>query len=184
MRLLLDNLRIDEHVTAIHCTHSKPEDLREFASRGGRVCVCPITEGNLSDGFPDVPLMRESNVPICIGTDSNVRLSMMEELRWLEFGQRLRREKRGIVVDKAGSCASALLELGTRNGAAALGIEAGEIAAGRFADLIAVDLDHPSIRGAQEPEAILDSLIFGSGNGPIDQVWVGGGEIKRPRAMT
>ena len=92
----------------------------------------------------------------------------------LEFAQRARREARGIVVNKVGDCATALLELGTTNGAASLGLPVGQIEKGAPADLISIDLDHPSMRGAQLPDAIADSLTFGSGNGPVDQVWVSG----------
>jgi formimidoylglutamate deiminase len=173
LKVLLDQIKIDDRVTAIHCTHSSPDDLREFISRGGRICLCPITEGNLSDGFADVPTMRSAGGKICIGTDSNIRLCMNEELRWLEFAQRLRREQRGIVVDDSHRTASALLRIGTSNGAESIGVDAGTIAPGNLADLIAVDLDHPSMRGCDK-DSILDSLILGSGNGPIDQVWVGG----------
>src|SRR5262249_37168580 len=151
-------------------------DLREWISRGGRVCLCPITEGNLADGVCDVPTIRECGGKIAFGTDSNIRVSATEELRWMEFAQRLRREARGVITDTSGSCAAKLAEIGTRGGAESLGLPAGAIAPGKLADLIAVDLDHPSMRGAQD-DAILDSLFFGSGNGAIDHVWVGGKQI-------
>jgi formimidoylglutamate deiminase len=178
LRLLLHRIRIDDRVTAIHCTHSNPEDLREWALCGGRICLCPITEGNLSDGFPNVPTMRDAGAQACIGSDCNIRISMAEELRWLEFAQRLRHERRGIVIDRSGSCADELFRIGTISGAQSIGLNAGKVQAGALADLISVDLTHESMRGCNE-NSILDSLIFGSGNGSIDQVWVGG--IARPR---
>jgi formimidoylglutamate deiminase len=168
-------------VTAIHCTHSSPEDLREFIARGGRICLCPITEGNLSDGFPDLPTIRASGGKVCVGTDSNIRIAMTEELRWLEFAQRLRREQRGIVVDGSHRTAPALLQIGTINGTESIGLNAGAIAPGKLADLIAIDLDHPSMRGCTE-DSILDSLILGSGSGPISHVWVGGVARVKSRA--
>lgn len=181
LRVLLNENLIDERVTAIHCTHSSPDDLREYIARGGRICLCPITEGNLSDGFPDLPTIRAAKGYVCIGTDSNIRISMTEELRWLEFAQRLRREQRGIVVDRAHRSAAALRKIGSNSGAASLGLAAGVISPMAFADLIAVDLDHPSMRGCTE-DSIFDSLIFGSGNGPISHVWVGGVARVTPRA--
>jgi formimidoylglutamate deiminase len=185
LKVLLNKIQIDDRVMAIHCTHSTPDDLREYIARGGRICLCPITEGNLSDGFPDLPTIRAAAGRICIGTDSNIRISMNEELRWLEFAQRLRREQRGIVVDDSHRTASALLKTGTTNGSESIGLDAGAIAPGKLADLIAIDLDHPSMRGCNE-DSTLDSLILGSGNGPIDHVWVGGQLVvsKRPRAIT
>jgi formimidoylglutamate deiminase len=173
LRVLLNEITIDEHVTAIHCTHSTPEDLREYIARGGRICLCPITEGNLSDGFPDLPAIRSANGTICIGTDSNIRISMNEELRWLEFAQRLRREQRGIVVDESHRTASALARVGTISGAESIGLNAGAIAPGNLADMIAVDLDHPSMKGCEE-DSILYTLNHGSSNGPITHLLVGG----------
>ena len=79
-----------------------------------------------------------------------------------------------------GDTAGALVELATINGAASLGLHAGRIEVGALADLISIDLDHTSLRGAQ-PAAILDSLIFGSGNGPVDQAWVSGKPVRHGR---
>jgi formimidoylglutamate deiminase len=181
LALLMNKIKIDQHVTAIHCTHSIPQDLREWIARGGRICLCPITEGNLSDGFPDVPTIRGAGGKICVGSDSNIRISMTEELRWLEFAQRARREQRGIVVDESGNAAAALMQLGTTNGAASLGLPVGTIAPGAYADLISVDVSHPCMRECDE-NSILDSLLFGCGNGAVDQVWIGGTSV--PRRIT
>lgn len=177
MRVLLDELAIDDRVTAIHCTHTSPDDLREYVARGGRVCLCPLTEGNLSDGFCDVPTTRQSDGKLCFGTDSNIRISATEELRWMEFAQRLCREKRGVITGSDGHNAAKLIEIGTVGGAESLGVPAGMIASGQLADLVSVNLDHPSMQGCDE-SSVLDSLVFGSGNGPIDQVWVGGKAVR------
>jgi formimidoylglutamate deiminase len=178
MRVLLDSIRIDESVTAIHCTHCDGDDLREFASRGGRVCLCPITEGNLSDGFCDVPLLRNAGGQICFGTDCNIRLCAAEELRWLEFAQRLRREQRGVIVGEGGSSAAGLMQIGTINGANALNLPAGAIEAGRFADFFLLDLDHEDLRGVPD-DALADAFLFGCGNGVIKQTFVGGRQMTR-----
>jgi len=175
MATLLREIRIDPRVTAIHCTHSTRQDLREYIARGGMVCLCPITEGNLSDGFPDLPFILEEDGAVCFGTDSNIRISATEELRWMEFGQRARRETRGIVTDQHGSCAAGLIEIGTRNGARSLGLSAGAIIAGNRADLVAIDVNHALMLGCED-DAIADSLLFGCGNCPISRVWVGGVE--------
>ena len=166
LETLLDRIHVDDRVTAIHCTHSTPDDLREFTARGGRICLCPLTEGNLSDGIADVPTMIDAGGRLCVGSDSNIRLGMTEELRWLEFVQRVARERRGVMTN--------LIDVGTVNGAGALGVACGVIAPGHFADLFVIDLDHPTMRGCAEPDAIIDSLIYGCGNEPITQVWVSG----------
>jgi cytosine/adenosine deaminase-related metal-dependent hydrolase len=173
LRLMLRQLPIGRHFTAIHCTHSSPDDLRELVSRGGRICVCPSTEGNLADGVPLVPEIRQSGGKLCIGSDCNLRIAMTEDLRWLEFAQRLANERSGIVVDGVGQVAPALFELATVNGAQSLHLQSGSVAPGNHADLIAIDLNHPSLLGATA-ESLLHAFIFGCGNEPIQQVWVGG----------
>jgi formimidoylglutamate deiminase len=173
LRLLLDELPIDSRFTAIHCTHSNPSDLAQLAACGGGACLCPLTEGNLADGIAPVPAMRWRDLRLCVGSDSNIRISMTEELRWLEFAQRLAREQRGIIVDRAGRCAAGLLKIATMNGADALHVNAGTIAPGKCADLVSINLRHPSVGGAAD-DAVLDSLILGSGNDAIDRVWVNG----------
>jgi formimidoylglutamate deiminase len=173
LELILDAIPVDSKVTAVHCTHSLPVDLSEFVARGASVCLCPITEGNLSDGFCDLPYLRSIGANIGVGTDCNIRLSATEELRWMEFAQRLRREARGIVVDANHRTAPALYRIGTVNGAASLGVSTGVIAPGKFADIVAVDLDHPLLRGTAE-DALLDALILGCGNEPFTHTYVDG----------
>lgn len=169
---MLDNLDIGDETTIVHATHSTPANLKRYVDRGGNICVCPITEGNLGDGLAQIVDAENATQRVCIGTDSNVRIDAAEELRWLEFVQRLRRERRGVYKDEAGEVARRLIDCGTRAGARALGIPAGEIAVGNFADFISIDLDHPSIRGKDEAAAA--ALVFGGSGAAIDAVCVGG----------
>ncbi len=173
MELLLDRLAIDERFTAVHCTHTTPEDLARFAKAGGTVCLCPLTEGNLGDGFCDVQAIRAAGGAIAIGSDLNSRLSPTEELRWLEYAQRLRHERRGVVVDAEGDCGAALLSIGGAQGARSIGLDAGEIAVGKLADLAIVDLHHPTMLG-WTPESFASHVIFGAGTSAISGVCVGG----------
>lgn len=173
MSMLTERLAIDERFTAVHCTHTDPGDMERFLSAGGNVCLCPITEANLGDGVADVPGVLNDAGWICVGTDSNSRLSFLEELRWLEYAQRLEREARGVVTDEQGSCAGALLRIGTANGAKALGVKTGAIEVGRWADFCLVDLTHPSLEGWDE-SSLLDALVFGGGDGAIVGTCVGG----------
>lgn len=176
MALLNDRLTIDERFTAVHCTHTDPLDMERFATAGGNVCLCPITEGNLGDGIADVPGMLDSGAGICIGTDLNARLSFTEELRWLEQVQRLDQERRGVVVDETGDVARALLRIGTSAGARALGIDAGRIETGAMADFAVVRLDDPSLAG-WTPETLLGAFLFGGSDRSVDGVFVGGAWI-------
>jgi len=156
--------------TAVHCTHTRPEELARFVEAGGRVCVCPLTEASLGDGIPPLAAALERSPAVagalCLGTDSNARISMAEEARWLEYGQRLAGEWRGVLRDRAGRVAPTLLAAATSGGAAALGLPTGEIAAGRPADLVALDLDHPALAGAT-PAALLEAFLFGAGDDAI-----------------
>jgi formimidoylglutamate deiminase len=173
MRLLCDELVAGGNLTAVHCTHTSPMDMTAFLARGGRVCVCPLTEANLGDGIPDLSAPHSVGGRISLGTDSNARISAIEEMRWLEYGQRLRGELRGALTDSAGEVAATTLDAATSGGAAALGIGAGRIAPGVWADLAAVDLTVPSLSGV--PAAgLLDAIVFGAGNGAIAGTFVAG----------
>jgi len=173
MRLLCDELVAGSNFTAVHCTHTSPPDMAAFLARGGRVCVCPLTEANLGDGIPDLSAPHSVGGRLSLGTDSNARISAIEEMRWLEYGQRLRGELRGALADPRGEVAPTTLAAATSGGAAALGVGAGRIAPGEWADLAAVDLSVASLSGV--PAAgLLDAIVFGSGNGAIAGTFVGG----------
>jgi formimidoylglutamate deiminase len=159
--------------TAVHCTHTTREDMERFVAAGGTACLCPLTEANLGDGLPDLGHVLRLGGPLCLGSDSNARISLLEEMRWLEYGQRLRGESRGVLRDGEGEVARSLLRVATTGGAAALGLPCGELAPGRWADLVAIDLDHPALAG-WEPGTLLESLVFGAGNEVITATAVGG----------
>jgi formimidoylglutamate deiminase len=172
MRLVCDELGGDG-VTAVHCTHTTPADMAAFLAQGGRVCVCPLTEANLGDGIPDLSAPHATGGRLSLGTDSNARISVIEEMRWLEYGQRLRGELRGALSDPHGEVATTTLEAATSGGAAALGIGAGRIAPGEWADFAAVDLTVPALAGVPA-SGLLDAIVFGAGNGAIAGTFVGG----------
>jgi formimidoylglutamate deiminase len=134
--------------TVIHATHADDNELDLIAVSGARVCVCPTTEANLGDGFAPLERLRARGIGICIGSDSNVRIDPLEELRELETTAR-RASGRREVCD-----AETLLCFGADEGAAALGLESWPE--------IEVDLDHHSLRGV-EPADLLDALVFSCG---------------------
>jgi formimidoylglutamate deiminase len=159
--------------TAVHCTHTGDADMARFLDAGGIACLCPLTEGNLGDGIPRLDRAHAAGDRLAIGTDSNNRLAMLEELRWLEYGQRLRGELRGALPDPAGDVAPTLLAAATTGGARALALPAGRIATGCWADFVAVDLDAPALADVSR-ERLLAALVFGVGNGAIAGTYVGG----------
>jgi formimidoylglutamate deiminase len=132
--------------TVVHATHADDGELDRLAEAGARVCICPTTEGNLGDGFPPLKRLRERGIGMCIGSDSNIRIDPLEELRELETTAR--RQALSREVFDAGT----LLCFGADEGAASLGLESWPDAA--------VDLEHPSLRGVHSAD-VLDALVFG-----------------------
>lgn len=173
MDLLLDTLGTATDLTAVHCTHTEADDMERFVAGGGTVCLCPLTEANLGDGIAAVPHLRSLGGAVCLGSDSNARISTLEEMRWLEYVQRLARESRGVCRDEKGHVARVLLDAATLGGAQALGLDAGRIAPGAWADFAAVDLTARTLAG-WEPETLLDALVFGAAEEAIAGTCVGG----------
>jgi formimidoylglutamate deiminase len=131
--------------TVVHATHADGGELDLLRDTGSRICVCPTTEANLGDGFLPVARVCHREIGMCIGSDSNVRIDPLEELRELEGIARRQTGKRGVIsVDT-------LLSFGTDEGAAALGLEA-------WPDAV-VDLEHPQLRGVDEA-AVYEALLF------------------------
>ena len=180
MQCAIDELPVDAGYTAIHGTHTPIQLLEAWTGRGARVCLCPLTEGNLGDGIANTPTLAHFPGTLCIGTDSNARLDFFEEMRWLEYVQRVKREERGVVlIESEGNVATRLLSAATRGGADALGVAAGEIAVGRHADFIAIDLEHPGLADI-DVEYLPDGLVFGVGAEVICGVCVAGTWVRSP----
>jgi len=148
IELLSRNDCLGARTTVVHATHADDAELDLLAGAGARVCVCPTTEANLGDGFAPVERLRERGIGICIGSDSNVRIDPLEELRELETTARRASGRREICT------AGTLLCFGADEGAAALGLES-------WPD-VHVDLAHRSLRGVT-PDDVLDALVFGCG---------------------
>lgn len=164
--------------TGIHLTHTEGDQLVDWFARGWTAGLCPLTEGNLGDGIPalaEVPPPRH----LALGGDSNLRVSMLENLRWLEYGQRLRTERRGLLGERP---AIELLAAATAGGARSLGLAAGAIAPGRWGDFVAVDLSHPTLAGVAAEE-LPEALVFGAPDEVLLATAVGGRfETHRPPA--
>jgi formimidoylglutamate deiminase len=172
LALLLDRLEIGPETTAVHCTHSQEDDLARFLESGANVCVTPLTEANLADGLPP-PLLARPGAQVSLGSDSNLRIDFAEEMRLLEYGQRLRSEKRGIFVDGSGAVAPRLFEIASRGGARSLGLRAGEIETGCLSDFLTLNLRHPALQEIPS-EDLMTGWVLGAGAQAIHRVAVSG----------
>jgi formimidoylglutamate deiminase len=136
---------LSDRTTVVHATHADGRELDLLRDAGARICVCPTTEADLADGFLPVSRVCHRGIGMCIGSDSNVRIDPLEELRELEWIARRQTGKRGVIS------LDALLCFGADEGAASLGVESWRDAR--------VDLAHPSLRGVAE-DGVYDALVF------------------------
>ncbi len=167
MQLINDRLESCHGFVAVHATHTDPVDMKKFMDRGGSVCITPLTEAYLGDGIPHVSQIRPDR--LSLGSDSNARISMIEEMRWLEYAQRLKTQTRGVFRGSGRD----LVRFATTNGARALGLRTGQNEPGAWADFVTINLDAPSIAGAGD-DKLLDAIAFGAGNGVISGTCVAG----------
>jgi formimidoylglutamate deiminase len=162
--------------TAVHAIHVQAEDVARLARAGAAVCACPSTERNLGDGVVPADAYARAGVPLCLGTDSQASVDMLDEARQLEGHLRLARLRRAVLDPGTGrvdGLARRLLEAATVQGARSLGLAVGELAPGAPADCFTVDLEEPSLAGASR-EALLASLLVGGARARVREVWVGG----------
>jgi formimidoylglutamate deiminase len=148
IEILADTGCLGPHVTVIHATHANDHELDLLAGTGTRVCLCPTTEANLGDGFAPVERLVDRGIELCIGSDSNVRIDPLEELRELEGTARRRLLRRNVIPPEE------LLEIGSAAGARALGLDAWPP--------VSVDVDHRSLYGIPAEQAKA-ALVFGCG---------------------
>jgi len=173
---LLDNHTVDESWCLVHATQMQPHETRSVARSGAVVGLCPITESNLGDGIFEGTIYQENQGMWGIGTDSNVRISLSEELRTLEYSQRLRDKGRAIYAVEDRSTGRILYEAALRGGAQALQRESGKISVGQMADLLALDASSSNLLAVQH-DAWLDAWIFASDDRLITDVWSSGAHL-------
>lgn len=173
---LLDNMSLDTRWCLIHCTHMTPDESARLAKSGAVAGLCPITEANLGDGIFEAPRFAAAGGRFAVGTDSNVRIALNEELRTLEYGQRLREQKRNRLGPIGASTGRHLFDTARRGGAQALGLASGSLAAGQTADIVVLDEGHPALAG-RDGDQIIDSWIFAAGDGAVRDVFAGGQRV-------
>jgi formimidoylglutamate deiminase len=171
---LLDEAPVNARWTLVHATHLTDAEADGIARSGATVALCPTTEANLGDGIFSLPRYFAAGGSIGIGSDSHVTVDPLEELRWLDYGQRLAMLRRGVSATPERPHAGAeLWRRALAGGAAAAGRPTG-IAPGARADLVTVDRHHPALL-AEPGDAMLDTLVFHSGaRAAIGKVMAGG----------
>ena len=175
VELLFDSISVDERWCLIHATHMNDTEVRMSARSGAIAGLCPITEANLGDGtFRAAEFLGEGG-RFGIGSDSNVLIGLGDELRQLEYSQRLRDQQRNVLAAGGVSTGRRLFEAALEGGSQALGAGPGGIAEGGRADLVTLDGDHPGLVG-RDGDEILDSWVF-AGPRAVESVWVGGARL-------
>jgi formimidoylglutamate deiminase len=178
---LLDNADMNRRWCLIHCTHMTDDESRRLAKSGAVAGLCPITEANLGDGIFEAQRHLDAGGRIAVGSDSNVRITLNEELRTLEYGQRLRERRRNRLGSEGESIGRHLFDVARQGGAQALGLNTGALAPGRTADIAVLDLAHPALAARRE-DAILDSWTFAAGDSAVRDVVAGGRTVVRDGA--
>ena len=173
---LLANAGVDERWCLVHATHMTPGETAGLAGSGAVAGLCPITEASLGDGIFDGTGYLAQSGRFGVGTDSNVRISLAEELRMLEYSQRLRDRARAVLARPGESTGRTLFEAAARGGAQAAMRDAGTLAPGRLADLVALDAEAADLAGKQG-DTLLDSFVFTGGDAMITDVWSAGRHV-------
>ena len=166
--LLMDTVEIDERWCLVHATHADANELARMAKARSVVGLCPITEANLGDGLFDVPGFLAGDGRFGVGSDSNVRISAADELRTLEYGQRLARRQRNVLGEAARSTGRRLYELSLAGGRQAVGQPVGSLAPGHRADLVVIEGQ------GFEGDAVLDHWLFAADSAAIKSVYCSG----------
>jgi formimidoylglutamate deiminase len=177
VQMLMDSFDLSERWTAIHATHMTKDETNALALSGAIAGLCPTTEANLGDGiFPAVDFMAARGA-IAIGSDSHISVSPAEDLRMLEYSQRLRdRTRNALAGGPERSTGRSLFEAAARGGAISMTQPVGAIAPGHRADIMVLDADHPALIG-RSGDAALDTWIFSAGNAAVKDVFAGGRHV-------
>ena len=170
---LLNNADVNSRWCLIHATHLSLNESTAFAKSGAIAGLCPITEANLGDGIFNGPDFLKANGLFGVGSDSNVNISLTEELRTLEYSQRLRDMERNVMVNGSGSTGETIYLGAAKGGAQALDRNSGQIAQGMLADLVAIDSTDPSLCALREDQ-LLDGLVFAAKDSLVTDVWCAG----------
>jgi len=175
---LYEHVPVDARWCLVHATHITQAELQQIVASRAVAGLCPITEANLGDGLFPMQAFARAGGRFGVGSDSNVLIDAAEELRLLEYGQRLQLRGRNVLAPGDGqSTGRWLYEQSLRGAAQALGVATG-LQAGAPADLVELDPDHPALI-ARDGDALLDSWVFAARNGAVRSVWRQGRQLVR-----
>lgn len=173
---LLENADVNANWCLIHCTQMEEHETLELAKTGAVAGLCPITESSLGDGIFDGVRYLNAGGVIGVGSDSNIRISLSEELRTLEYSQRLRDNSRAALATEQKSTARRIYDAAAKGGAQAAGRDAGRIEVGALADLMALDGSAVDLIG-RTGDTILDTYIFAGDDRMVRDVWSAGRHV-------
>jgi len=173
---LMQNAPVDEHWCLVHATHTNTSELDQIIAAGAVVALCPLTESSLGDGIFPAPAFMEHNGRFGIGTDSNIRIDVAEELRTLEYAQRLDLQARNVLASGPGkSTGRSLFDTALAGGARALRAPGG-LEKGASLDLVSLASEHVAL-AERRGDDILDSWIFSGDHGVVENVWRAGQKV-------
>jgi len=174
---LLDRHGIGARWCVVHATHMTDAETAALARSGAVAGLCPTTEANLGDGLFPLARYLEHDGALGVGSDSNVSTSAIEELRLLEYGQRLAERRRAIAASGASpSVGATLYRAALAGGARASGRRVAGLAPGERADFLVLDPDSPALAG-KAGDTLLDAFVFAGSANPVRDVYVGGRRV-------
>lgn len=159
---------LESSTTAVHATHVTADDIAALGSSGTGVCYCATTERDLADGIGPSGSLAAAGVPLSVGSDSHATIDLFEEIRGIEFHERLRSGRRGVFAP------SSLAEAATSVGASSLGFESGKLEVGRPGDLTVVTGESPRTLGSGDDVA---GIVYAATSADVTDVFVGGKRI-------
>jgi formimidoylglutamate deiminase len=177
VELLLQVDILRERFTAIHAIHISQAEAGLLAHSKSCVCACPTSERNLADGAVPADWLLQQGGRISLGTDSQIQIDLFEDARLIEYHLRMTRLERVLLASKEGrDLTQNLFAMTTTEGGRSLGLPVGELAIGRPADFVSIDLDDPSVAGGA-PGALLEQLLFSVERTAVREVFVQGKAI-------
>jgi formimidoylglutamate deiminase len=170
---MLDHAALSARWCLIHVTQMQRHETMALAHSGAVAGLCPLTEASLGDGIFDGVVWMEEGGAISLGSDSNIRVSLAEEMRQLDTSQRLRDHSRAALASADQSTGRRILQAAAAGGGLASGRGPARIAAGAWADLLALDTGHVDLSGLVG-DTLIDSFAFAGDNRMVADVWAAG----------